>query len=215
MYPRVLTLGVTLAAVLGATLVTPAFADNEHGRGYGSAGPGYDYARVLSVDPIVRQVRVEVPQRECWTEEQYEQPRTAHDGSAGRMIIGGLIGGAIGSRFGHGDGRRAATVAGAIIGSAIGHDAAERRRAEQQAGYPEARVRTVERCGVRYINNYEERIDGYDVAYEYAGRRYHTRLPYDPGERLRIRVDAQPAEGYGGRYDGRHDDDDRYYGDDD
>ncbi len=211
MYPRVLTLGVTLAAVLGATLATPAFADNKHGRGQPSAGPGYDYARVLNVDPIVRQVRVEVPQRECWTEEQYEQPRTAYRGSAGQMIVGGLIGGAIGSRFGHGDGRRAATVAGAIIGSAIGHDAAERRRAEQQAGYPEARVRTVERCGVRYINNYEERVDGYDVEYEYCGRRYQTRLPYDPGERLRIRVDAQPAEGYRGGYD----DDDRYYGDDD
>jgi uncharacterized protein YcfJ len=208
MIPRVLTLSATLAA-LTAMLATPALAGNEKGRAYGHAGPGYEYARVVNVEPIVRQVRVEVPQRECWTEEQYEEPRTAHRGSAGQMILGGIIGGAIGSRFGDGDGRRAATAAGALIGAAIGHDTAERRRAEAQNYEP--RVRTVERCGVRYINNYEERVEGYDVEYEYHGQRYHTRMPYDPGERLRIRVDVRPA------HDGYRDHDERYdddrYGD--
>ena len=32
------------------------------------------------------------------------------------------------------------------------------------------------------------------VAYEYHGRRYETRLPYDPGERVRVRVDVFPDE---------------------
>ena len=31
--------------------------------------------------------------------------------------------------------------------------------------------------------------------YQYAGRRYMTRMPYDPGERIRIRVDVTPAAG--------------------
>ncbi len=39
----------------------------------------------------------------------------------------------------------------------------------------------------------EERIDGYDVVYRYRGQKYATRLPYDPGRELRVRVDVRPA----------------------
>src|SRR5687767_14832755 len=87
----------------------------------------YDYARVVDVDPIYRQVRVSVPRRECWNETRYEEVRYSRDRrsehrAAGPMILGGVIGAAIGNQIGSGDGRRAATVAGAIIGSAVGHD---------------------------------------------------------------------------------------------
>ena len=34
---------------------------------------------------------------------------------------------------------------------------------------------------------------GYQVDYEYCGQRYSTRLPYDPGERLRVQVAVRPA----------------------
>ena len=44
-------------------------------------------------------------------------------------------------------------------------------------------------------NQFVERIEGYDVTYEYAGREYVTRMPYDPGERIRVRVDVTPADG--------------------
>ena len=33
----------------------------------------------------------------------------------------------------------------------------------------------------------------YDVEYEYGGQVFHTRLPYDPGERIRVRVAVTPA----------------------
>lgn len=199
MFSRVLTLSVVLSSMAVAPV---ALADHSR-HGYGPArsyGPEYDYARVVSVEPIVRQVRIEVPQRECWTEDRYEQPREVHAGLAGPTILGGLIGGAIGTRIGNGDGRRAATVAGVLIGSALARDAAERRRAERAAySDPEPRVYSVERCGVRYTDTYEERIEGYDVGYEYGGKRYRTRLPYDPGDRIRIRVAVSPAEN--GYYD--------------
>jgi uncharacterized protein YcfJ len=193
MFSRVLTLSV----LLGSIAVAPAaLADHEKYRNarYDSSAPRYDFARVVDVQPIVRTVRVEVPERECWDEERYEEPRGHRDGLAGPMILGGLIGGAIGTRIGDGDGRRAATVAGALIGSAIGHDVAARRQAERAAAPP--RVYTVERCDVRYTHRVEERIDGYDVEYEYSGERYRTQLPYDPGDRIRIRVDVSPAERY-------------------
>ena len=36
-------------------------------------------------------------------------------------------------------------------------------------------------------------IDGYDVVYRYKGQRYATRMPYDPGDSLKVRVDIRPA----------------------
>ena len=103
-----------------------AFADPGKWRSQPYAGRSssdYDYARVIDVDPIVRQVRVTTPKRECWTETRYEQVEVPGPGgyttrrpSAGSMILGGIIGAAIGNQIGRGDGRRAATVAGAVIG---------------------------------------------------------------------------------------------------
>jgi len=161
----------------------------------------YDYARVVDVKPIVRDVRVTTPRRECWNETRYEEvryedrPREPHQ-TAGAMILGGLIGAAVGHNIGHGDGRRAATVAGAVIGSAIGHDNAARR--DRNGGYSsreyrESRPYDVERCDVRYDDEYEQRIDGYRVTYEYNGQTHTTRLPYDPGDRIRVRVDVRPV----------------------
>jgi uncharacterized protein YcfJ len=165
----------------------------------------YDYARVVDVDPIIRRVRVSAPHRECWNETRYEEVNYSrerriepHRGAAGSMILGGLVGAAIGNQIGSGDGRRAATVAGAIIGSAVGHDAAARRDTRNARyaydNYGESRPYEVERCGVRYDQGYEERIEGYRVTYVYHGRVYTTRLPYDPGRRLRIRVKVEPQD---------------------
>jgi uncharacterized protein YcfJ len=167
--------------------------------GYAPNGPEYDYARVVDVDPIIHHVRVTAPKRECWTETRYEEveqgggpdPRRA---SAGSMILGGIIGAAVGNQIGRGDGRRAATVAGAIIGTAIGHNAGDRRNARYDSGpgYTESRPYQAERCEVRYDDTYEDRIDGYRVTYVYNGRRQTTQLPYDPGDRIRVRVDVSP-----------------------
>ncbi len=168
--------------------------------GYGD----YDYARVIDVDPIVRRIRVTEPRRECFEETRYEYERpygiryAERGGSAaGPMILGGLIGAAVGNQIGSGDGRRAATVAGAIIGSAIGHDAAARRDTRTVGRYDEryeARPYTVERCEIRHLESWEERIDGYRVTYDYNGRRGQMTLPYDPGPQVRVRVDIRPAE---------------------
>src|SRR6185436_1143865 len=153
-------------------------------------GAEYDYARVVDVDPIVRHVRITTPKRECWTETRYEEVTTGGGPrpTAGSTILGGIIGAAIGNQIGRGDGRRAATVAGAVIGSAIGHDAADRRNA-RNAGpvYTEQRPYDVQRCEVRDEDSFEDRIEGYRVTYEYAGRRQTTELPYDPGDRIRVR----------------------------
>ena len=157
-------------------------------------GPQYDYARVVDVDPIVRHVRVSYPKRECWNETRYEEVQTGGPRpTAGSMILGGIIGAALGNQIGRGDGRRAATVAGAVIGSAIGHDVGERRNANAGPVYTESRPYDVQRCEVRNEESFEDRVDGYRVTYEYCGRRQTMVLPYDPGDRVRVRVDVQPV----------------------
>lgn len=157
------------------------------------AARGYDDARVLEVDPIVRRVRVEVPRQECWDEVRTAAPRRRHGEAAGPMILGGIIGSVIGSQVGSGRGQDVATVAGTLIGASIGHDTAARRASSPPEEY------TVERCATRYQSRYEERIEGYRVTYEYLGREYTTEMPYDPGDRIEVEVAVTPA-----RYVGDH-----------
>jgi uncharacterized protein YcfJ len=182
-----------LLVLTGLTVTTVAFAapppwsNSRHNRGYHD---GYDYARVVHVEPVVRRVRVETPRRECWDETRYveSRPHISDPAVGGRTLLGGIIGGVIGHQFGSGRGRDAATIAGAVIGSGVGYDSA-RRRAEVST-----EERVVQRCATRYERDYEERIDGYRVTYEYNGREFTTRMPYDPGETMRVRVAVAPAE---------------------
>jgi len=150
----------------------------------------YDYAKVISSQPIVNYVTVKTPVRECWEEMQYYtvDRRPRHGGGA--TLVGALIGGVVGHQFGSGNGNDAATVAGTLIGAAIGSDASRKRYDR----YGVERVaRPVERCKTRYEARQEERIDGYRVTYRYNGQKYRTEMPYDPGNKIRVRVDVRPA----------------------
>jgi uncharacterized protein YcfJ len=180
-----IVLGV-LGTAATASAAPPRPAPHHHHGG--PAHTQYEYARVVDVDPIVRQVRVETPRRECWDETRYvaSRPHISDPEVGGRTLLGAAIGGVIGHQFGSGRGRDAATVAGALIGASVGYDSAAKRQA---GGYEEV----VERCDVRVEHTYHERIEGYRVTYEYNGRRYTTQLPYDPGDRIRVRVAVAPA----------------------
>lgn len=143
--------------------------------------PAYIYARVVDVEPIVRQVRIDAPQRDCWYEQREVYPDRGIDAAtAGPTVLGAIIGGVVGHQFGSGHGRDAATVAGSVIGASIGHSSAVR------AAGPE--TRDVKRCDVRYEQSWEKRVESYRVTYVYQGREYTTRMPYDPGSRVRVPV---------------------------
>jgi uncharacterized protein YcfJ len=176
-------LGV-MSTALGAP---PAWSNSKHNRSYDD---GYDYAPVVRTEPIVRQVRIETPRRECWDETRTvnSDPHISDPAVGGRTLLGGIIGGVIGHQFGSGSGRDAATIAGAAIGAGVGYDSARRVYGTRETS------EVVQRCEVRYQDEYEERIDGYRVTYEYNGREYTTRLPYDPGSKIRVRVAVAPAE---------------------
>ncbi len=141
----------------------------------------YGWADVLRVDPVYGVTRTEVPQQQC-----YDQQVTRHEGGNSTVgtVLGAVVGGVLGSTVGKGDGRRAATVAGAVAGGAVGN------RSTQGRDYDSVQTR----C--RNVSTVNERrsVTGYDVEYRYRGGVYMSRLDYDPGERLRVRISVEPAD---------------------
>lgn len=169
---------VGLAAGLVAT--SPAQAD--HPRRHADQGALYTQARVIRVEPIVRTVQVEVPEQQCWEESVRYPMHTT--GTAGPTIVGGVIGGVVGHQIGRGGGKDTATLLGTLIGAAVGHDIAMK----SGRGPAYEQVHYEQRCRVVYHYRSEERIEGYWVSYRYRGEIFTTRLPYDPGEYVRVRV---------------------------
>ena len=183
-----ITVWVTAAMLLGGAGL--ALADHDY-RVARNDRAVFDYAKVISSEPIVDYVTVKTPVRECWEEMQYYTvDRRARYGGGG-TLVGALIGGVIGHQVGSGRGNDAATVAGTLIGAAIGSDASRKRN--RGYGDVERIARPVERCETRYQAHREERINGYSVTYRYKGQKYRTEMPYDPGRRIRVRVDVRPA----------------------
>ena len=189
--PWITMLSGALVVSLALT-ATPAAADYNHGK-YRSGKAVYDYARVLNVEPIVNYVTVTKPVRECWEDTQYYTVDHRPAGVGAKTIFGAILGGVVGHQFGSGRGNDAATVAGTMIGAAIANDAARRTAVSRGDYYSSRYSRPVRRCETTYSSYEEERIEGYKVLYSYNGRKYLTETPYEPGSRLRIRVDVRPA----------------------
>ena len=184
-----------LAALASAAMLlgtsAGALADHDDHRSTRNDRARYDYAKVISSQPIVDYVTVKTPVRECWEETQYYTVDRRSYGNAGGTLLGAVIGGVIGHQIGSGHGNDAATVAGTLIGAAIGNESARNRHGN--AGV-EQHSRPVEQCKTTYREHTEERIDSYRVTYRYNGQKYMTEMPYDPGKKLKIRIDVRPAQ---------------------
>jgi len=139
-------------------------------------------ANVISATPVSGTVNR--PAQQCWTEyQQVQAPEPQH--SVVGAIIGGVAGGLIGSRFGEGSGKVAAAAVGAGAGAIAGD-----RIGAHSAGGGYSTTTPVQRCQTVY--QYQTVTVGYDVLYEYDGRRFRTRLPYFPGSALRVNVSVVP-----------------------
>lgn len=139
-----------------------------------------DYARVIESTPQYEEVNV--PRKECTSE--YVPERRRHQGSLAGPIIGGIAGGVLGAQVGGGRGRVASSAAGAAIGAIVGDRLSQRGDDE----YYEREVRRCER-----VDHWETRLTGYRVVYRYRGHVQTAFLPYDPGNRLRVRVAIEPV----------------------
>jgi uncharacterized protein YcfJ len=135
----------------------------------------YGYAQVLRADQVSEVVVTRTPEERC-------DPQPVQPGrTTGSTVVGAIVGAALGNQVGKGNGRKAATVAGAVAGGVVGHSLAERRAEAEARG-----------CRIVEVERQERRVVGYDVEYMYKGEKYMSRLPYDPGNRVRIRVSVTP-----------------------
>jgi len=157
-----------------------------------------DRARVVSVRAIVE--RIHVSREECWNDTQrgYEERRVTRSDTGASIgpgtVLGAIVGGVVGHQVGGGRGKDAATAGGAVIGGLIGNQSDRDRGGGSTTEYERVPVeRNVERC--RTINETREATLGYDVQYEYGGRRFTTRMDRDPGRDLRVAVNVTPIEG--------------------
>lgn len=141
-----------------------------------------DFGRVLNVVPQTEQFNQ--PRQECRTEYVQVQ-RPSQQRSVGGSIIGGIAGGLLGNQVGGGNGRTAATAAGAIVGAITG-DRMDNNQPQQQQMTEEP----VRRC--QTVDHWESRTNGFNVTYEYHGRNFNSIMPYDPGQRVNLRVAVTP-----------------------
>ena len=124
-----------------------------------------EQGRVLSATPITQQVAI--PQQVCDSQSVYSPSRQPTGAGA---VLGAIAGGAAGNAIGKGGGRAATTMIGVIGGALLGNQI-ERGR----PGYQDQ-----QRCTTETF--YDNRVIGYDVVYEFAGRQYSTRTQNDPGQ---------------------------------
>jgi hypothetical protein len=90
--------------------------------------------------------------------------------------MGAIAGAAIGHQIGGGSGRAVATMAG-VMGGAILGDRIEN---------PGSQMQNQTTCTTQTA--YENRLIGYNVVYEYAGKQYNVQLPQDPGPTIQLQV---------------------------
>jgi uncharacterized protein YcfJ len=172
-------IGKRAVSVVMATALVPSVA---------LADGRYQYARVLSSQPIYETVSYSVPVEQCRQETvAYHEDRGR---SATGPILGAIIGGAIGNAVGHKKrNKQVGTAVGAVLGGSIGADIARnQRRHNSHVRYGSQQV-----CSVAHEQHYEEQLTGYRVTYRYADQTYSTTMDRDPGSTLRVRVHVTPV----------------------
>lgn len=180
----------SVTAIVLILVSATAMAGSSHKRyQHDSGNVFYDSAKVVDVRPNYKEVEINHPVKECWQEPVIHTNHDSGHKSASGMAVGGILGAVVGHQFGNGSGNRLATAVGTIIGAQIGHNAVNGHTRTETTSYTEYR----QRCSMRDQVSYEEVLDGYRVTYRYQGERYQIKMPYDPGKRVKLRIQFEPV----------------------
>ena len=180
----------SLAALFAVTALGSAFAQNYT-----------DVAQVTSAQPIYE--RVSTPRQECWNETVASERRVVTQSApapsgertiGAGTVLGAVIGGVVGHQFGGSSrGRDHGTAAGVVVGGLVGNQiensGPSTTSAPTRVDYIPENA-NVQRC--RTVEESRDQIRGYNVAYRYQGRDYSTRMDYDPGPTMNVRVNLAP-----------------------
>ena len=132
-----------------------------------------ELGQVLSRVPVYQQVAM--PRQSCGPTITPNAP-TSGAGAMTGAVAGGIIGSVLG------DGRGLGTVVGAVGGAILGD------KAESNAN-----SQPVTTCTTQTV--LENRLVGYTVVYEYAGKTYTVQLPQDPGPTISLQVTPVGTQG--------------------
>jgi len=188
--------------------------------GYPVAAPQYDTARVVRVTPVYGGY-AQAPGQRCYqhaggyANDGYNGNNNGYYGNdgynngypngtypngypqggttAGRTVagvVGSVLGAVVGSQVGNGTGRYIGSAVGAAVGGVAGQSVYEHSQAQRRPLPPVTVCDPVPQNSG--YGNASQATGQYDVTYEYAGRTYTSRMPYRPGNTLRVRVDVQP-----------------------
>ena len=149
------------------------------------------YGKVIEAKPVYDIITTRSPLKQCWQEpvtSTYRINRGGHNSAAG-TLAGGLIGGIIGHQFGKGRGKQVATAMGTLVGAQIGHDSSDHGYAYSD----NTSVSYRDVCEVTHEESYKKVLDGYQVTYRYKGNKYEARMPYDPGDKVKLKVSINPV----------------------
>ena len=135
-----------------------------------SLAQAQEVGQVISRTAVYQQVAV--PRQTCSQTPVAVQNPTSGAGA----MMGAIAGGAVGSQIGGGTGQALATMAGIVGGSIMGD------RIEN----PGTQVQNQTSCTTQ--NFMENRLVGYNVVYEYAGKQHSVQLPQDPGPTIQLQV---------------------------
>lgn len=144
---------------------------------FAQVGQFNDSAKVVSVTQVMQQSA----QVDCYQPAQQAQQIQQGERSYTGGALGGLAGALLGAQVGQGNGRIAASAVGTLLGALAGDRVDNRTNA--QAGMVNATCNT---GGSRYQSG------GFLVTYEYNGRQGQKRMPYDPGQSIRVTVTVDP-----------------------
>lgn len=149
---------VITSTLLGLAAWAPAWATAQ------------EVGQVLSRNAVVQQVAV--PRQTCAS-----TPVVVHSSSGAGALMGAIAGGAMGNAVGDGSGRALATMIGIVGGAMVG---------ERIEGPGQVTTHNHTSCSTQTV--YENRLVGYDVVYEYAGKQYRVQLPQDPGPTISLNI---------------------------
>ena len=191
--PKIQTAAIVAGATASIALASPVVAKQY--RDYVDYNnTSTDYARVVDVQNVYETISVNHPTNHCWNEKV--PARYAHRRSGKKSytseVLGGIIGAAVGNQFGNGSGRDAATVAGALLGGSIARNIKHGKYARGH-GHRHGHYEVVKRCETRDNYRTEQKIVGYDVAYKYRGKVYHTQMADYPSNKIKVRVTVDPV----------------------
>jgi uncharacterized protein YcfJ len=149
--------------------------------GPANAAPSQTPAPTASGPELVGQVtsrialfqQVAVPGQVCANTPVTVQPPNSGAGA----MVGAIAGAALGSQMGGGQGQALATLAGMIGGAMVGDNIEKQGPAQ-----------TVNQTTCTLQSAYENRLIGYQVVYEYAGKQYTVQLPQDPGPTIALQI---------------------------